>query len=102
MSRYFFHLHFLNELVTDPEGTELPDLEAAKTEARQFICEMAADYLRGGREFRLVSVRIYAEGKEMLTEVPVSEGLRKVLVPDVFMPSPPDNLLTLIKSLFPQ
>jgi hypothetical protein len=33
MTRYFFHLHQCGSLTDDPEGAELPDLEAARLTA---------------------------------------------------------------------
>jgi hypothetical protein len=35
MQRYFFHLNYPRDYIIDPDGGELPDLQAAKSEARQ-------------------------------------------------------------------
>ena len=47
MPRYFLHI---DELDTDPEGTELPDLEAARREAMLAAREMVAEWILHGIE----------------------------------------------------
>lgn len=42
MPRYFLHI---DELATDPDGTELPDLEAARREAMLSAREMLAEWI---------------------------------------------------------
>ncbi len=85
MQTYFFQLDFASETVDDLEGVEHPDLEAAKDEAREVIRELAAEYIKGKREFRLHSIRIFtdkarsqlqaeATAAEVLTEV-IPQGL---------------------------
>ncbi|TDK29904.1 hypothetical protein E2F50_22185 [Rhizobium deserti] len=91
MQRYHFHLNFLSSYVTDDDGTELPDLEAAKTEARQVIRDLAAEHLKGRREFTLHSIRICAENGDLLAAVPTSEALSEVIPPHIYKPSPPDS-----------
>jgi hypothetical protein len=43
MGRFYFHLRDGEDLILDDEGTELPNVEAAKKEAvhsaREFLCE---------------------------------------------------------------
>jgi hypothetical protein len=42
MRSYFFDLLFSDTSIVDTEGSELPDLKAATTEARQIILEQAS------------------------------------------------------------
>jgi hypothetical protein len=66
-------------LVTDIEGTDLPDIEAAKAEARATIKEIAAEALRGGRKLTLLSVRIRSENGKVLGEVFVPEAVSDIM-----------------------
>jgi hypothetical protein len=47
LPRYFLHI---GELDTDPEGTELPDIEAARREATLSAREMLAEWIIVGAE----------------------------------------------------
>jgi hypothetical protein len=52
MPRYFFHLR--NDLdVPDPEGKELPDLDAARAQALAFAVDMAAASVLEHRKLNL-------------------------------------------------
>jgi hypothetical protein len=84
---FFFQLSFLHHRLTDPDGTPLDDLEAAQGEAHKIIRDLAADYLRGGRQFLLRSVRICDESDELLGEVYVSEALQEFIPPEILFPS---------------
>jgi hypothetical protein len=91
MQRYFFHLNFLRNYIEDLEGTELPDLEAAKSEARVTIRYLAAEYLKGGTNFQMWSVRVSDETNKLLAEVLVQEALTEVFPPQIFSSSGPDS-----------
>ena len=43
MPLYYFHIRHRNELEVDPDGTELPDLDAALTEALLVARELTAE-----------------------------------------------------------
>jgi hypothetical protein len=50
MPHYYFHLRDgIN--AEDPEGMELPDLEAAQLRARAFVLDVAAETVREQRPF---------------------------------------------------
>jgi hypothetical protein len=91
MQRYFFNLSFLRDYVADEEGSELPNLEAAKTEARQVIRELAADFIVNQRVFDLHSVRICDESGTLLAEASVAEALNEVLASHIVVPSNSDS-----------
>jgi hypothetical protein len=91
MQTFYFHLNYLRELIADPDGSELPDIEAAKTEARQGIRDIAAECLRAGREFTLWSIRICNEDGDLLAEVLVPEALNEVIPPHIFVSRDSDS-----------
>jgi hypothetical protein len=91
MQRYFFNLCFLRDYVADEEGSELPNLEAAKTEGRQIIRDLAADFIKNQRVFDLHSVRICDESGTLLAEASVPEALNEVLAAHVVVPSSSDS-----------
>jgi hypothetical protein len=91
MERYFLHLNFLRDYVVDPEGVELPDLEAAKTEARETVREMAAHYIKVAKPFTLWSIRICNESEVLLCEITVADALNEVLAPIVHGFRGPDS-----------
>jgi hypothetical protein len=49
MSRFYFHLRDGDQLVTDDEGTDLPDLFAARREAVLCARELVAEAIKSGR-----------------------------------------------------
>ncbi|HEX3674652.1 MAG TPA: hypothetical protein VHU87_10295 [Rhizomicrobium sp.] len=49
MPRYYFHIREGGNLVEDEEGAEVPDLEAAKSEARASARDLAIDEIRNER-----------------------------------------------------
>lgn len=83
MQRYFFHLNSLRDYIIDPEGAELPDLEAAKSDARETIREMAASYIKEGKLFTLWSIRIHDDRDKPLAEVKVADALSEVIHPNI-------------------
>jgi hypothetical protein len=91
MQRYFFHLNFLRKYIEDPDGTELPDLEAAKSEARLIIRDLAAGYLKRGEQFDMWSIRISDETNGLLAEVFVPEAINEIFPPKIFSSSGPDS-----------
>jgi hypothetical protein len=79
MKLFFFDLNFLDSSVSDIEGSEFPDLDAAKREARQIVLELAADCIREQRVFDLCSVRIGNEYRELIADVKVADVLTDFL-----------------------
>lgn len=73
MPRYFFNTRIGDDTVTDPDGTELPDADAAWEAARATI--LAA--LREGGDRRLLAADLVvtdAEG-EIVLEFPFAEAV---------------------------
>ena len=74
MTRYFFSIVEGDEIMDDEEGTELPNLEAARTEALESAREVIADDVLSARKYeagRAIMVRDET-GKIVLT-LPFSE-----------------------------
>lgn len=46
MPNYYFHIRSSAGLIRDPEGIELPDLDAALAEAKRSARELLADLLK--------------------------------------------------------
>jgi hypothetical protein len=91
MRRYFFHLNHFRDYVLDEEGTDLPDVEAAKSEARQSIRDLVADRLRAKEPLTLWSIRICDEDGQLLADVVVADALGEVIAPTVFQSNGPDS-----------
>ena len=56
MPRYYFHLHNGHALESDPDGMELPSIEAARSEALRVCRELregAPDLFRNGLAFEI-------------------------------------------------
>jgi hypothetical protein len=66
MPRYYFHIRDGENRVEDEEGTEVPDLEAAKSEARASARDLAIDEIRNQRPIDGRKVEIAdAEGQTL-------------------------------------
>jgi hypothetical protein len=80
MSRYFLHLRYADQsVVEDPEGLDLPSLQAAQEEALQGIRDLVAADIRGGREVTLAAIVIADNQGRQLAIVPVRAALPKSL-----------------------
>jgi uncharacterized protein DUF6894 len=83
MPTYYFHLKTGDVIVEDPEGSHLPDVEAAREYAVLAARELLAHAIHAGRQTTPDCVVVIdAEGRELLTvsttEV-LPESLRKLL-----------------------
>ena len=76
MPRYFLHV---GELDTDPEGTELPDLEAARREAVLAAREMLAEWIMHGTDDIPTRIVITDEAGNVLGIVCVRDVLPRAL-----------------------
>ena len=50
MGRFYFHLRAGDELTSDDEGMDLPDLSAAKREAMLSARELLAEAIKSGKQ----------------------------------------------------
>lgn len=76
MPRYFLHI---DELDTDPDGTELPDIEAARREATLSAREMLAEWIILGAEEIPTRILITDEGGTVLAVVHMRDVLPRAL-----------------------
>lgn len=74
MPRYFFHTHFGDEVVNDPDGEDLADADAAFEAART----MALQLLQGaGGDPALLRATLMVTGEdgEVVLEFPLAEAV---------------------------
>lgn len=90
MPRFFFHLNYLLDRVTDPEGSDCLDLDTARIEAKAIIRELAADCLAQDRLFEPISISIESAAGKLLAKVSVAEAINEIL-PLVRMTPPTPN-----------
>jgi hypothetical protein len=74
--RYFLHI---DELGIDPDGTELPDLEAARREAMLSAREMLAEWIIRGAEAIPLRILISDAAGNLLAVVHMRDVLPRAL-----------------------
>ena len=76
MPRYFFNIrNHDNDKIVDDEGVDLPDLEAAKEEARYDIIDLLnSRSIALGNEWHQWSIDICDDGGNVLAVVPFSNN----------------------------
>ena len=77
MPRYFFHHVTRAGLVRDLEGTDLPDLEHARSEAILDARSLLAGAIREGRDISSRSIQISDEQGNVLLTVPFAEAVTR-------------------------
>lgn len=65
--RYFFHIRDCGTLISDDEGTELPDMAAARHEARATARDLAMEDLKCGQAVAERSIEIASGGQVIET-----------------------------------
>lgn len=76
MPRYYLHIRDEGRLVEDPDGSELPDLEAAHAEALEGARIIVAVKVRAGERIGNQHFEITDEAGTVLAIVPVKTALR--------------------------
>ena len=79
LRRFYFHLRAGEEITPDEEGTELPDLSAAKGEAALAARELLADEIKGGKRDVPEAFVIADEAGQPLAIVPLATVLPRFL-----------------------
>lgn len=74
MPRFFFHMRDEDWLVEDPEGSELPDLGAARAEAAEVARGHLAGRLAAGEALDFQRIEIRDDGGRMLETVPFPDS----------------------------
>ena len=76
MPRFYRHMQHGDQLIEDPEGIELPDLDAARTDALRGVRGLLAEAIQKGTDDLLEDVVIITdEAGQELMRIPFSEGL---------------------------
>lgn len=76
MPRYYFNIRSAGGMIHDPDGSDLPDLTAARLEAEQSARDLLASLLRDGGVIDGQVFEITDEDGEVLDEVPFRSVLR--------------------------
>ena len=76
MPRFFFHARDGDQRLDDPEGTDLPDLDAARAEAAVAAREIAAERIKRGQTLDGQSLEIGDEGGRTLATVRLADAAR--------------------------
>jgi plasmid stability protein len=79
--RFYFHLRAGDEMLTDDEGQDLPDLSAARCEAEQAARELLAEAIRAGKQEVPEAFVIADEDGREIDIVPLAAALPKRLRP---------------------
>jgi enamine deaminase RidA (YjgF/YER057c/UK114 family) len=76
MPRYFRHIRHDGQIIQDPEGIDLPDLEAARAEAIQEIRDILAEAVKSGTDDMIDDALVLTdETGRVLTIIPFLEAL---------------------------
>jgi hypothetical protein len=76
MPRYYLHIRDEGRLVEDPDGSDLPDLEAARAEALEGARNILAAKVKAGKLIDDQRFEITDETGAVLAVVPLKDVLR--------------------------
>jgi hypothetical protein len=76
MPRFYLHLRDGDDLIEDPDGSDLPDVEAAKEEARVSARHILAERVRSGKAIGNQCFEIVDELGNMCVTMWLREVLR--------------------------
>ncbi len=79
MTRFYFHLQDGDKLVRDPEGTDLPNVDAAEREALLAARDILSDAIRAGKPKVPEAFVIADEAGRRLAIVPLAAALPEPL-----------------------
>jgi hypothetical protein len=79
MARFYFHLRDGDKLVPDPDGSDLPDVEAAKREALLAARDILSDAMKVGKRKVPEAFVIADEAGRKLDVVPLAAVLPEPL-----------------------
>jgi hypothetical protein len=75
MGRFYLRLKTGNEIIPDDEGSELPDVAAATSEALQAARELLAEAIKAGRAKVPDAILIADEAGRMIEVLPLTAVL---------------------------
>jgi hypothetical protein len=74
--RFYFHIIDGETVITDPDGSELPDLATAHAEALQSARHLLADRIRAGEVLDGQKFEIRDDEGTLLATVPFTDAIR--------------------------
>lgn len=78
MPRFFFHIDRQDSVITDEEGSELPDLDVAQREALVSLRQLVADAQRGKSAVDVAQIEISDAAGQILAVVRLEGALRSL------------------------
>lgn len=66
MPRYFFDFRAVDEFTLDREGEEMPNIEAARSEARRILCDAVREHLCEATDSR-ITIEVRDDGAALLS-----------------------------------
>ena len=75
MSRFYFHIYQQGTLIPDEEGSECPNLDAAKCEAKASAADLARQAVARGEPADGLCVEIHDEDDRVLAGLTIREVL---------------------------
>jgi hypothetical protein len=75
MPRYYFHIALGAKTIRDEEGTELADIDAARSEALQDARAIMSEAIRQGYDVSGRSIRIADEAGKIILVVPFASAI---------------------------
>ena len=76
MPRYYFHIRSHDGFIHDPDGSDLPDLAAAREEAERAARDLLANLLKGGKVLDGQVFEITDDAGKVLERLPFRHVLR--------------------------
>jgi hypothetical protein len=80
VTQFYLHIKRSNGILEDPEGSDVPDIGAARSEALKAARDLVVMAIQEQRDLDIESICISTADGEMLDEVPLTEALPKILV----------------------
>jgi uncharacterized protein YoaH (UPF0181 family) len=77
MARYFFNVIAAADSIVDLEGSELPNMQSARTEGIEQIRELMADAIRSGFDISSRRIEIRDGSGTLLATMPFTDAIRK-------------------------
>ena len=76
MTRFHLHIRDGDEFIEDPDGSDLPDLDAARAEAVQGAREILAQKVKAGEVVDGQRIEITDDAGTLLATVPFKDAIR--------------------------
>ena len=78
MPRFFFDIRLRCDVISDVEGSELPDLRTAEREALVSLRHLLADRLRGSGPVEVLQIEVADADGQVLAVIGLEDAIRSV------------------------